>query len=88
MGSGEKSPIESDEIRKTPFFYTDGGGIKIYARSYPTIELVEVARGNRLYLRSEAGEDVMDYSLAGSSASMDAMITCSDAIKQSGNPFN
>jgi len=42
-GSGEKSPIESDEIRKTAFFYTDGGGIKIYARSYPTIEHVEVA---------------------------------------------
>jgi hypothetical protein len=41
-GSGEKSPIESDEIRKTVFFYTDGGGIKIYARSYPTIEHVEV----------------------------------------------
>jgi hypothetical protein len=41
-GSGEKSPIESDEIRKTLFFYTDGGGIKLYARSYPTIEDVEV----------------------------------------------
>jgi hypothetical protein len=41
-GSGEKSPIESDDIRKTTFFYTDGGGIKIYARSYPTIEDVEV----------------------------------------------
>ena len=37
-GSGDKSPIESDDMRKTPFFYTDGGGIKIYARSYPTIE--------------------------------------------------
>ncbi len=41
-GSGERSPIESDEIRKTAFFYTDGGGLKIYARSYPTIERVEV----------------------------------------------
>jgi hypothetical protein len=41
-GSGEKSPIESDDIRKTPFFFADGGGIKIYARSYPTIELVQV----------------------------------------------
>ena len=41
-GSGEQSPIESDDVRKTPFFYTDGGGIKIYARSYPTIEHVEV----------------------------------------------
>ena len=41
-GSGEKSPIESDDLRKTLFFYADGGGIKIYARSYPTIEHVEV----------------------------------------------
>ena len=41
-GSGEKSPIESDDIRKTLFFYSDGGGIKIYARSYPTIERVAV----------------------------------------------
>ncbi len=41
-GSGEKSPIESDDIRKTAFFYTDGGAIKIYARSYPTIENVDV----------------------------------------------
>jgi hypothetical protein len=41
-GSGEKSPIESDDVRKTPFFYVDGGGIKVYARAYPTIEGVEV----------------------------------------------
>jgi hypothetical protein len=41
-GSGQRSPIESDDVRKTPFFYADGGGIKIYARSYPTIEHVEV----------------------------------------------
>ena len=42
-GSGEKSPIESDDLRKTLFFYTDGGGIKVYARSFPTIEQVEVS---------------------------------------------
>ena len=41
-GTGDRSPIESDDLRKTPFFYLDGGGIKIYARSYPTIERVEV----------------------------------------------
>jgi hypothetical protein len=41
-GSGEKSPIESDDVRKTPFFYLDGGGIKVYARAYPTVEHVEV----------------------------------------------
>src|SRR5262245_16341791 len=42
MGSGEKSPIESDAVRKTLFFFSDGGGIKVYARSFPTIENVEV----------------------------------------------
>ena len=41
-GSGDRSPIETDDVRKTPFFFADGGGIKIYARSYPTIEQVEV----------------------------------------------
>jgi hypothetical protein len=42
-GTGQRSPIESDDVPKTPFFYLDGGGIKIYARAYPTIERVEVA---------------------------------------------
>jgi hypothetical protein len=42
-GSGEQSPIESDDVRKTPFFHMDGGGIKIYARAYPRIEHVEVS---------------------------------------------
>ena len=46
-GSGEKSPIESDDIRKTPFFYADGGGLKVYARSYPTIEHVEITGTTR-----------------------------------------
>jgi hypothetical protein len=41
-GQGSRSPIESDDIRKTLYFYADGGGIKIYARSYPTIERVHV----------------------------------------------
>src|SRR5690349_9376928 len=41
-GTGTRSPIESDDVRKTPFFYLDGGGIKIYAGAYPTIERVEV----------------------------------------------
>jgi hypothetical protein len=43
MGSGEQSPIEADEVRKTLFFYSDGGGIKVYARSFPTIENVDVS---------------------------------------------
>ena len=35
------------------------------------------------------GEPVMDYSLAGSQASMNALIECSDALTSTpGNPFN
>ena len=45
-GTGQHSPIEADEVPKTAYFFMDGGGIKIYARSYPTIERVEVV-GNR-----------------------------------------
>jgi hypothetical protein len=50
----------------------------------------EVARGNRLYLRDDDGSDVQNYSLAGSSASIGALVECGDAITQRtpGNPFN
>lgn len=51
--------------------------------------LTEVAQGNRLYLRTAAGEAVMDYSLQGSSASMGALAECGDALRQAdGNPFD
>lgn len=51
--------------------------------------LTEIAQGNRLYLRTAAGEPVMDYSLQGSSASMGALGECGDALRQAdGNPFN
>ncbi|CAN1546827.1 hypothetical protein MCELHM10_02001 [Paracoccaceae bacterium] len=48
----------------------------------------EVARGNRLYLRDADGSDVQNYSLAGSSASIDALIDCGGVIQSPGNPFN
>jgi len=41
----------------------------------------EVARGNRLYLRDADGSDVQNYSLAGSSASIDALIDCGGVIQ-------
>ncbi len=50
--------------------------------------LAEVAGGNRLYLRSQTGEDVINYSLAGSRASMTALIDCGTEISGDGNPFN
>lgn len=43
--------------------------------------LTEVAQGQRLFLRTEDGSPVQDYSLQGSRASMDALIVCADAIK-------
>ncbi len=37
------SPIESNNsLIKTQYFYTDGGGILVHGRSYPSIESVEV----------------------------------------------
>ncbi len=49
--------------------------------------LLEVAGGTRLYLRSEDGSSVQDYSLAGSSASMSALIDCAKGMQAPGNPF-
>jgi hypothetical protein len=51
--------------------------------------LVEVAAGRDLLLATAAGEGVKTYSLAGSSASMRAMLECGDAITGgNSNPFN
>ena len=52
--------------------------------------ITEVARGNRLYLRDADGSDVQNYSLAGSSASIGALVDCGDVIQNRtpGNPFN
>jgi hypothetical protein len=51
--------------------------------------LVEVARGNNLHLGTAAGEGVKSYSLAGSSASMSAMLDCGEVITgNNSNPFN
>lgn len=52
--------------------------------------IMEIARGNRLFLRNADGAEVQDYSLSGSSASIDALIECGNVITQQspGNPFN
>jgi hypothetical protein len=52
--------------------------------------IMEVAKGNRLYLRTSDGGAVQDYSLAGSRASIDAIIECGNVItqQQPANPFN
>ncbi|MFT5401995.1 MAG: hypothetical protein ACI9DF_000820 [Verrucomicrobiales bacterium] len=37
-----QTDINATNMERAKFFYTDGGGIKIFGRSYPTIEQVEV----------------------------------------------
>lgn len=50
--------------------------------------IVEVAAGNRLYLRDNGGKDVQNYSLSGSRASIDALIECGNVITSKSNPSN
>ena len=50
--------------------------------------VVEVARGSTLHLRSSDGTPVKDYSLSGSSASINALVDCGTAISGNTNPFN
>lgn len=52
--------------------------------------IMEIAKGNRLYLRTADGAAVQDYSLSGSRASIEALVDCGDVItsQNPGNPFN
>ena len=50
--------------------------------------LTEVMQGNSLHLRNDDGEDVVSYSLSGSSASIRALVDCMDQLGRSSNPFN
>lgn len=95
FGEGDTADLEVQIGRRAPWNLT---GAELYKNSIlfdlPDSNqgvnfLIEVAQGSRLYLRTANGEPVMDYSLAGSSASINALIECSDALKGSDpNPFN
>lgn len=52
--------------------------------------LMEVVEGQALHLGNASGDHVQSYSLAGSSASIQALIACVDALGEDddGNPFN
>jgi hypothetical protein len=86
--------LEVQIDRRTPWTLTDA---ELYENSVlfdlPDNDdsvrfVVEVANGSRLYLRNGDGEDVQDYSLAGSSASIGALIDCGDVIQApDANPF-
>ncbi|NTT85654.1 hypothetical protein [Tabrizicola fusiformis] len=95
FGEGDTADLQVQIGRRSPWNLT---GAELYKNSIlfdlPDSNqgvnfLVEVAQGSRLYLRTAQGEGVKDYSLAGSQASMNALIECADALKgNSKNPFN
>jgi hypothetical protein len=50
--------------------------------------LIEVARGNTVYVRNAQGQSVISYTLAGSRASMDVLAQCEEALGGlDANPF-
>lgn len=94
FGEGDTADLEVQIDRRAPWSLT---AAELYQNSVlfwlpdngAGVDFIsEVARGNRLYLRSWDGSDVQNYSLAGSSASIDALIDCGNVIQSPGNPFN
>lgn len=94
FGEGDTADLEVQIDRRSPWSLT---AAELYQNSVlfwlpdsnAGVNFIgEVARGNRLYLRSWDGSDVQNYSLAGSSASIDALIDCGEVIQSPGNPFN
>ena len=94
FGEGDTADLEVQIDRRGPWSLT---AAELYQNSVlfylPDSQqgvnfITEVARGNRLYLRAADGSDVQNYSLAGSSASIDALIDCGNVIQAPGNPFN
>jgi hypothetical protein len=96
FGEGNTADLELQIDRRGPWSLTNA---ELYLNSVLfTIPdgdagvrfIVEVARGNTLYLRAADGTNVMSYSLAGSHASINALIECGDALLDPSpqNPFN
>lgn len=94
FGEGDRADLQVQIDRRAPWNLTNAELYKNSVLFYLPDDkagvdfIVEVARGNRLYLRAANGNDVQNYSLAGSRASIDALIECGNVISRPGNPFN
>lgn len=93
FGEGDTANLEVQIDRRSPWSLSNA---ELYLNSVlfdlPDSDagvnfVTEVMRGNILQLRNEQGEDVMRYSLSGSSASIGAMIDCVDRLGRASNPF-
>ncbi len=97
FGEGDTADLEVQIDRRTPWTLT---AAELYLQSVlfnlpdsdvGTKFLLEVVKGNTLYLRDADGNDVRSYTLAGSSASIQVLIDCVDTLGSGGpdaNPFN
>jgi hypothetical protein len=94
FGEGDTADLEVQIDRRAPWNLT---AAELYQNSVlfylPDSKagvdfIVEIARGNRLFLRSADGSDVQNYSLSGSRASIDALVECGNTIGRAPNPFN
>jgi hypothetical protein len=94
FGEGETADLVVQIDRRAPWTLTNA---ELYLQSVlfdipgddKGAEFVaEVMRGNTLALSNDTGEHVMSYSLAGSSASVSALIECVNALSRESNPFN
>jgi hypothetical protein len=94
FGEGDTANLEVEVDNRSPWTLT---GANLTQNSVlfdlPDLDesvnfIVEVAKGRTLYLRSEDGSDIRSYSLAGSSASINYLVDCGNAISDDGsNPF-
>lgn len=95
FGEGDTADLQVEIDRRSPWRLRDA---ELYQNSVLfTLSdaesgarfINEVARGNVLYLRTDSGEDVQSYSLAGSRAAIDALFECGDALPATSpsNPF-
>jgi len=93
FGEGDTADLEVEVDRRSPWTLTGANLLQnsvlfdLPDQDSAVDFVVEVARGNTLYLRTASGEEVRSYSLAGSSASISSLVDCGNAISDDGNPF-
>ena len=94
FGESDSADMEVEIDRRSPWTIT---GANLTQNSIlfdlPDLDasvdfLVEVAKGSTLYLRTEDGSDIRNYSLSGSSASIQYLVDCGNAIAEDSNPFD
>ncbi len=93
LGEGETADLIVQIDRRAPWTLTNAELYKssvlfnLPDDSTGTQFLLEVMQGNALYLRNDRNQPVESYTLAGSSASILALIDCVDGLRRRPNPF-